>query len=514
MNRTPWQRQDLVPLDQRLRFVLFFRLAAVATALGLATWQGADRSGPAILAFGGGVLLAIELLALVIRRSERFARKLFGVVLLVDGLLLAVLIHELGGLASPARYLVMLHLVLVTLVASHRTGVKLVIWHSLLTLVAHEAADIGWLTADPLEDPGRAIGTYLGLLCAVTFVTAAASAVNEREILRRRYDLEALALMSADIEGSSSLHDITDTLLAHLCRTFDLPRALVVSLRHDDLAVIAGRRVAPAPGGAPVAGTLALVAAHRRPVFAATLGAGDSWLDTQLPDAHNLMFVPLAPDGEVEDVLVIEHPRAVTGRLERRVSSTIERFAAHGALAMRNARLHAELVAHAQTDGLTGVANRMTFDRTLAEELARVDRQQGSLSLILCDLDHFKHVNDTYGHQLGDEVLIVTARLLQTHTRTYDLVARYGGEEFAIVLPDTEQLVAIQLAERLRTEIAEGVTSVSVTMSLGVSTVTGGAVEAGALIGAADEALYAAKRGGRDRVSFADVLAPGPVAVR
>jgi two-component system, cell cycle response regulator len=513
MNGNAWQRQDLVPLSQRLHLVQLYRATAVTVAAGLASWTGAATTGPRITAIGVGALVAFQLAALAVRRSERLGRRLFGLVLLVDGVLLATLVHLLGGLSSPGRYLVVLHVVLVTLVASYRTGVKLVIWHSLLALVHTEAAEIGWLTVTDVEGAGAAVVTQIALLCSATVVTAAASAVNEREILRRRYDLEALAQMSADLEGSSNLHEITDTLLAHLCATFDLPRALVVSLRHDDLAVIAGRGVAPAPGGAPVAGTLALVAAQRRPVFAAALGAGDSWLDTQLPDAHNLMLVPLAPDGEVDDVLVMEHPRAFTGRLERRVSSTIERFAAHGALAMRNARLHAELVAHAQTDGLTGVANRMTFDRTLAEELSRVDRQHGSLSLILCDLDHFKHVNDTYGHQLGDEVLIETARLLQTHTRTYDLVARYGGEEFAIVLPDTDQLVAIQLADRLRTEITEGVTSVSVTMSLGVSTVTGGAVDAGALIGAADEALYAAKRGGRDRVSFADVLAPGPLAV-
>jgi two-component system, cell cycle response regulator len=508
MSAGNWQRQDLVPLSQRLRIVQLYRLAVVAVTAALASWNGAEPSGPRILALGVGTVAVCQLAELAVRHSRSLGRRLFGVVLLVDGLLLAVLLHLLGGLASPARYLVVLHVVLITLVASHRTGVKLVIWHSLLALVHHEAVEIGWLVVDDLDAAGLAVATQIGLLCAATVVTATASAVNEREILRRRYDLDALAHMSTALEEASTLHAITDTMLDHLCATFDLPRAVAVSLQHDDPVVVAGRGVLPPSRAGAIEGTLALVANRRRTVLVSELGPADGWLADQFIHARNLMFLPLAPDGVVEDVLVLEHPKSVSGRLERRISSTIERFAAHGALAMRNARLHSELVARAQTDGLTGVANRLTFDRTLAEELARVERQGVSLSLLLCDLDHFKEVNDTHGHQAGDQVLIETAAVLQTQTRPYDTVARYGGEEFAILLPDTDAAAAAELADRLRRAIAVDVTTVRVTTSIGVATTPGSASDAGGLIGAADTALYQAKHEGRDRVCSAPRTPP------
>jgi two-component system, cell cycle response regulator len=505
-----WQERDLVPLAQRLRMLQLYRAVVVATTTGLAVWSG-DGAEPAVLGLGVGALVVGQLAELVVRRSQTGGRRIFGVTLLLDGVVLAALLHHLGGLASPARYLVILHLVAVTLVGSHRTGVKLAIWHALLALLIKEATDIGWLHQAALDDPQLALATHIALMWSVTFVTAAASAVNEREILRRRYDLEALARMSSAIEQVSSLHSITQTLIDHLCETFDLSRAAVVSLRHDDLVTVAGRGLRPASGASAVTGSLAHVRTHRRTVCLTELGPDDPWLAAQLPDARHVLLVPLAPDGAVDDVLVVEQRQAMSGRVERRVLSTIERFAAHGGLAVRNARLHADLLARAQTDGLTGVANRATFDKELREELSRLDRQGGSLSLLLCDLDHFKAVNDTHGHQAGDDVLIELAQVLEDHTRSYDLVARYGGEEFAVIMPDTDEVAAAHLAERLRLAVTTEVSTVPVTLSGGVATVHDGGNSA-ALIATADEALYRAKRSGRNRICLGeDAVTPEPV---
>lgn len=160
-------------------------------------------------------------------------------------------------------------------------------------------------------------------------------------------------------------------------------------------------------------------------------------------------------------------------------------------------------------DGLTGLYNRRYFDEALANALSRAIREQAWLSLIIIDLDHFKQVNDHFGHLAGDAVLKQAARLFeQVFQRGTDIVARYGGEEFAVILPDTELNTAVELARELRLELAEKTITnaeiegaVKVTASLGVAALAPGTpADANLLIQAADEALYQAKRGGRNRV--------------
>ncbi|MBN9163199.1 MAG: diguanylate cyclase [Myxococcales bacterium] len=160
----------------------------------------------------------------------------------------------------------------------------------------------------------------------------------------------------------------------------------------------------------------------------------------------------------------------------------------------------------ATTDALTGLANRRRFDEQIAAEVARAARTGAPLSLVFCDVDHFKRYNDRYGHQRGDACLVEVARALDgVVRRPADLAARYGGEEFALVLPDTGQEGAANLVERLRAAVRElalehegseahGV----VTLSAGVATVVGSwTVEE--VIELADRALYEAKQAGRDR---------------
>jgi diguanylate cyclase (GGDEF)-like protein len=165
------------------------------------------------------------------------------------------------------------------------------------------------------------------------------------------------------------------------------------------------------------------------------------------------------------------------------------------------------LAALAVTDDLTGLANRRHFDRRIVEELQRTRRYHTPLSLVLADVDHFKHVNDTYGHPMGDEVLRNTARVFGTAVRTTDVLARYGGEEIVLVLPHTDAAGAVVLAERLRTTLAATVHTrdgvrIQKTASFGVASIDGRAepVTADELIARADVALYRAKQTGRDRV--------------
>lgn len=163
------------------------------------------------------------------------------------------------------------------------------------------------------------------------------------------------------------------------------------------------------------------------------------------------------------------------------------------------------LLFHAAHDSLTGGWNRVAILETLRTEVARAQRQGTALSIIMADLDHFKQVNDTYGHLAGDEVLRETARRMQICVRPYDVVGRYGGEEFLIVIPQCDFSVAPSRAEELRAAIAStpmdtSKGAVPVTVSLGVA-IGGGAipVDEESLLRNADEALYQAKHAGRNQ---------------
>ena len=156
------------------------------------------------------------------------------------------------------------------------------------------------------------------------------------------------------------------------------------------------------------------------------------------------------------------------------------------------------------TDALTGVKNRRAFDRALQEELARAERHEAPLSLLLIDVDEFKAYNDEFGHLAGDEALQDVARILTAHIRPFDLVARYGGEEFAVILPHTAARAAVAIGERLRRAVETTTSSRRpITISVGAST-TEREEDCTALIAAADQALYRVKVGGRNRVSHAD----------
>lgn len=174
-------------------------------------------------------------------------------------------------------------------------------------------------------------------------------------------------------------------------------------------------------------------------------------------------------------------------------------------LALANARL-AEL---ATTDGLTGLKNHRTFMEALEPSLAYAERHQEPLSLIICDIDHFKQFNDAYGHPAGDALLREFAGLLSDHSRAEDLVARCGGEEFAILLRNCGPEQAIRAAEKLRAVIAGHEWSLrKITASFGVDTLVdfeNPSIEA--MVASADRALYASKQAGRNRVTHAADLA-------
>ncbi len=161
----------------------------------------------------------------------------------------------------------------------------------------------------------------------------------------------------------------------------------------------------------------------------------------------------------------------------------------------------------AHTDPLTGLVDHGTFWDAVALEQARADRDDSCYSVLLIDLDHFKSVNDTHGHQMGDAILRGVGELLSRRTRRVDVAARYGGEELAVVLSATGSVGARTAAEKVRRRIGQLRAGVPVTASVGVATYRAGDPRGPAeVVRAADEALYRAKRAGRDRVAVAPLV--------
>lgn len=160
------------------------------------------------------------------------------------------------------------------------------------------------------------------------------------------------------------------------------------------------------------------------------------------------------------------------------------------------------------TDSLTGLKNRRYFDQRICEEVSHSKRHRVPLSLLMIDVDHFKAVNDTYGHTVGDDVLKNLSKIIMSMLRDSDVIARYGGEEIIVITPNTDKAEAVLLAERLRNMVCKSTMAtidttqeiVQITVSVGVASMGMVILDKEALIEEADKALYEAKKSGRNRV--------------
>jgi two-component system, cell cycle response regulator len=501
---------ELVPIADRLRYLQAFRFL-LAAVVGFAAWVERDSltaDPSALVIVTAGYLVGSLVLHGAWLLARRAGLPLFGFLLIADGVYLAWSSWATGGAASPVRYLIILHLIAVALLASHRTGIKLALWHSLMLLVVRYAQQAELLASPEGEQASfEQLLAFSVVFWFVAIVTASFSAVNERELRRRRYDLEALAGMARRLEQASGSTPVAEVLVDHVRETFDVERAAVLaSPDGSPLSVLAHRgdvhvevTVDPEEGSA-----IAAAMRTRSTRLVSHLDEeADAALLRALPEAKNIVIVPLSAEGQAIGALVLEHALRAGTRIERRVVGMLERFAAHGALALRNAWLLEQVQHLAATDSLTGLPNRETFQRSLSQEVARAARTGGEMSVLLLDLDHFKRINDTLGHQAGDAVLRSVAGVLDESCRPFDTPSRYGGEEFAVVLPNTGEQDARHAAERLRTAIASAAIDPAVTVSIGLAAFPSDGPDGDSLVRAADEALYASKRGGRNRVTTA-----------
>ncbi len=234
---------------------------------------------------------------------------------------------------------------------------------------------------------------------------------------------------------------------------------------------------------------------------------------TEADKLGSVAYVPIVYQQNYMGTLLVRaaDARRVWQKSERLLLRTV---ADQVALAVSHARLYTQSQQQAMTDALTGCFNRRAFDMQLERDLSLATRIRQPLSLIMLDVDHFKSVNDTYGHDAGDAALRCLADMLRAELRGVDTAARYGGEEFAIILPQADLNGALLVAERLRARLADTVMpSIGhITASFGLASFPQCADASAQLVKLADRALYDAKHAGRNRICTASASLAAPVA--
>ncbi|MBM7807358.1 diguanylate cyclase (GGDEF)-like protein [Geodermatophilus bullaregiensis] len=517
------QDLDLLPLADRLRWLLAVRTGLVV-ALPLAAWpltRTAETLPVEYLVLPGVALLAFGLLLQKLSgRGRRWAVLAITVPVILDAVHLGWALYVTGGIGSPVVYVIVLHVLAVSLLSSFRSGLKLALWHSLVVMCVLEGVTTGSLPARAGVEGFDAVtySVFLTVVWVTAVTTAVLGAVNERELRRRRYDEEALRRLAAALHEAESTTAVAEALLDF---TVDAADAAIAAVHCHVPAGAAGPPVDLAlrrrgdgevevlrEVGAPAEGSLLDDVGRHGSTFLAAVTAPDAWVDEVLDGARRVVAIPFGLDGQGSGVLTFTDDARTGSRIQQRRVGVAEQAVAHAATAFARVALLEHLQRSAFTDGLTGVFNRRAFDAALDRELSLAARTDAPLAVLIFDLDHFKKLNDTFGHQAGDDVLRGVGAALRSSARLGDVVARYGGEEFAVVMPGAEADDAIAFARRIRKVLADVEAPRPITASVGIACQRGAGLPAADLLGAADTALYASKAGGRDQARMAGVEGP------
>jgi two-component system, cell cycle response regulator len=427
---------------------------------------------------------------------------------------------------------------------------------------------LGALLARLVSEPLQELVEQAHAIARGDFATPPSAVRSTGEVgeLARAFDsmrVELAAYLTAVRSSRDELSQATARLGQTLSSTHDLPRLLAVVLeaavrsrqgragsvlllsadrgsleRQATFGLPARELAARIPVGHGIAGT---VAATGRPVVVSAAADGAEPDDEEPPEeqqesraapaaadlggegpllggvtrvaaeprASTQVSVPLVVQGRVLGVLSV-YERETGEPFTMEDAAVLADFAVHAAVAVENVQLHEEAERLSLTDAVTGTWNYRYFERRLEQELERSRRFGRLFALLLLDIDHFKLVNDRHGHQLGDEVLVEMTRRITAIVRDIDTFARYGGEEFVLILPETNLVGGIAVAEKLRGAVSSApfaartaTGGVHLTVSVGIACYPEHATSATELLRAADTAMYEAKRRGRNRVMTA-----------
>jgi len=346
------------------------------------------------------------------------------------------------------------------------------------------------------------------------FSTQASLAIeNARLYSMERRRAEQLEAINAVAKKTTRVLDL-DELLTVVCRLlldwFRIDHVAVLLAEGDTLRVRAyeGRLTPNLAMGSilsPGAGLAARALSTGRSVIENDVNSIEGYI-AGFAETQSEMCVPLIIFGEKLGVLALDS--AARNVFVPDDIQPLESVADICAAAIQNAHNFDRMKQLAYVDGLTGIHNRRYFEMRVMEELERAGRFQGRMSLIMLDIDHFKKMNDEFGHLLGDEMLRAVSSILKQQLRKMDMVCRYGGDEFAIVVPETTGESAMRVAEKLRRQVEThffpGVPR-PVTISCGVADYPAHGITRDEVVAAADAALYLAKQAGRNRVASASM---------
>ncbi len=314
-------------------------------------------------------------------------------------------------------------------------------------------------------------------------------AVGQREVAleqisRRLAELEAVSQITELVHSTLDFEDVAPTVLEILAKVLGLETCSLFVIDKERAETLFSASIGSPSGVEPVV-----------PAQHADHGALEGHFSCTAAFDHAGMMVLLCASAEDLQRLTKE---------DRLVLSAV---ASELVVAAENARLYALTKKLAVTDELTGLANYRELQNRLEEELTRAKRYSKHLSLLMIDVDDFKHFNDSYGHAAGDKALADLARVIEGVVRQVDLVARYGGEEFSVVLPETDAAGAYIVAEKIREAVAEAVfadeegrRSSRMTVSIGLAAYPVHGMDRESILREADDALYRAKHGGKNRV--------------
>lgn len=316
---------------------------------------------------------------------------------------------------------------------------------------------------------------------------------------RRARELEALFSATQSLLSTLTLDELLDQIISSAMRALPNATRGAVLLRTAEQGEM---RVRAAQGFRAWHG----LEARLMPVMGQAIAENGpvvkeaAPLETSEPDVRvGLVTVPFRQEAEIVGGLVLEVPSV--GAVDATEKRLLEVFATAAVAAIRNAELHEEVSRMARVDALTGVYNRHHFFEVAQEMLADARRGGYPLVVMLCDIDKFKQVNDTFGHRMGDRVLSTVAQAIQGQLRSMDVLGRYGGEEFVAVLPNTTVEMAVALATQILAAVrAVRVDGAQVSISIGLMLANETATLEG-MFDAADQAMYRAKRAGGNQIA-------------
>ena len=505
-------RSEYAALSDRMTALLGLRFAMAAIVAGWALVR------PEVLGIGLTPLLAVSGGYVVVAAADEWARRtskrrglpLITLMLLIDGLYLAWAMYVTGGTQSPLRFLVYLHLVAVSLLASYRTGLKLALWDSLLLMVVLYAQAALLVPAVDVVAGAAIEFERMPLLNVMSFwlfalATSVFSAMNERELRHRRADLQTIVDIGARLDDMTDPVRQSVTVLDGLVERFAFPRGVVIGAADDKMIILASFGTDEIPTVTFRPDSIVARAWARREILAvrALEPALDPILAEVMPGAKNLLVAPMIADGRAVGAIVVEHPSGSIRGVDRRVLAVLGQTCAITALNLRNAVLLRDVQDLAERDSLTGAANRRMFQTTLERVLADLTTPAKTVTAVLfVDLDDFKVVNDTLGHAVGDALLQAVTERIAKSVRTNDLVARLGGDEFAVLTDDAPDLkrslaMAERLTRELRTPYVLNEHTVSVSASIGIASAREATDTAEDVVRNADVAMYMAKANGK-----------------